>query len=60
LLNSDAETYGGSGQGNFGAVAADCARHHEQPCSLTLSLPPLGVAFFKGIGERAPAQPAPA
>ncbi len=48
LLNSDAEVYGGSGQGNFGGITADCAKHHELHCSLNLSLPPLGIMFFKG------------
>jgi 1,4-alpha-glucan branching enzyme len=50
LLNSDAAVYGGSGQGNYGGVAADCTKHHELPCSLNLNLPPLGIVFFKGGG----------
>ena len=53
LLNSDAHEYGGSGQGNFGGVQAAPVRFHGRPYSLTITLPPLGVVFFKS------AEPAP-
>ncbi|MEJ0005872.1 MAG: alpha amylase C-terminal domain-containing protein [Steroidobacteraceae bacterium] len=45
-LNSDAAEYGGSGQGNQGAVMADDRSTHGRPHSLTLTLPPLGVLFL--------------
>jgi 1,4-alpha-glucan branching enzyme len=45
-LNSDARDYGGSGQGNQGAVVADDHSTHGRPHSLTLTLPPLGVLFL--------------
>jgi 1,4-alpha-glucan branching enzyme len=45
-LNSDAADYGGSGQGNQGAVVADDLSTHGRPHSLTLTLPPLGVLFL--------------
>jgi 1,4-alpha-glucan branching enzyme len=48
LLNSDAAEYGGSGMGNAGGAQADGVWWHGQPCSLTLTLPPLGILFFKG------------
>jgi 1,4-alpha-glucan branching enzyme len=47
ILNSDASSYGGSGQGNFGGVEAAMIPAHGRPCSLSLTLPPLGVVFFK-------------
>jgi 1,4-alpha-glucan branching enzyme len=45
-LNSDAETYGGSGWGNFGGVEAAPVACHGRAHSLTLALPPLGAVFF--------------
>ncbi|MDU0346152.1 1,4-alpha-glucan branching protein GlgB [Microbacterium sp. KSW2-29] len=40
VLNSDAEAFGGSGQGNFGTVTTDARG------SATLTLPPLGVLWL--------------
>jgi 1,4-alpha-glucan branching enzyme len=45
-LNSDAETYGGSGQGNFGTVEAAPLAAHGRTHSLYLRLPPLGALFL--------------
>ena len=39
LLNSDAQVYGGSGQGNSGGVEADSVKWHHQPNSLRLTFP---------------------
>jgi 1,4-alpha-glucan branching enzyme len=47
LLNSDAEEYGGSGQGNLGGVEAAPVPLHGRPYSLTITLPPLSAVFFK-------------
>jgi len=47
ILNSDAQEYGGSGQGNLGGVEATTVPFHGRPYSLTLTLPPLSVVFFK-------------
>jgi len=47
ILNSDAELYGGSGQGNFGGVEAAPAPVHGRPWSVSLNLPPLGVVAFR-------------
>jgi 1,4-alpha-glucan branching enzyme len=47
ILNSDAEIYGGSGCGNAGGVKADSVPKLERTFSLSLTLPPLGVLFFK-------------
>jgi 1,4-alpha-glucan branching enzyme len=50
LINSDAADYGGSGVGNYGGHDAQQQPWHNQPCSLSLNIPPLGVVFFRGPG----------
>jgi len=47
ILNSDAAEYGGSGVGNCGGVKADNFGCHGRPFSVSLTLPPLGVTYFK-------------
>jgi 1,4-alpha-glucan branching enzyme len=47
LLNSDAEAYGGTNVGNAGGVQAEPIPCHGLPCSISLTLPPLGVLFLK-------------
>jgi 1,4-alpha-glucan branching enzyme len=47
VLNSDAPLYGGSGQGNFGGVAATPLPIHGRPFSLNMTLPPLGIVVFE-------------
>ncbi len=51
-LNSDAPLYGGSGQGNLGAVEAVPVASHERPQSIVVNLPPLAVVIFKGSPKR--------
>ncbi|BBL68282.1 1,4-alpha-glucan branching protein GlgB [Methanoculleus chikugoensis] len=46
VLNSDAIEYGGSGVGNLGGVEAERVPAHGRPCSLSLTLPPLGAVVF--------------
>jgi 1,4-alpha-glucan branching enzyme len=46
LLNTDGGGFGGSNQGNFGAVQAAPVPAHGRPFSLNLTLPPLGALFF--------------
>jgi 1,4-alpha-glucan branching enzyme len=46
ILNSDATQYGGSGQGNFGGVAANPVPFHGEEQSINALLPPLGVVMF--------------
>ena len=55
LLNSDAESYGGSGQGNLGASSnrAD-ADTTATPHSLNLTLPPLAVMSSSEHDETEP------
>jgi 1,4-alpha-glucan branching enzyme len=48
ILNSDAEIYGGNGCGNAGGVEAVTIPAQGKHHSLALTLPPLGVLFFKG------------
>ncbi len=47
LLNSDAQTYGGSGLGNMGWVNTRGVPLHGQPDSVELMLPPLAAVFLK-------------
>ena len=46
MLNSDAQIYGGSGQGNSGGVEAANVKCHHRPNSISLTLPPLGALFL--------------
>jgi 1,4-alpha-glucan branching enzyme len=46
LLNTDAETYGGSGTGNYGLVQAVDEPWHGRPASASISIPPLGVVWL--------------
>ncbi|MFH1703952.1 MAG: alpha amylase C-terminal domain-containing protein, partial [Nitrospirota bacterium] len=48
VLNSDANLYGGSGNGNLGGIEAAPIPSHGRYQSLSLTLPPLGILFFKG------------
>ncbi|MBI4639118.1 MAG: 1,4-alpha-glucan branching protein GlgB [Candidatus Tectomicrobia bacterium] len=47
VLNSDAKEFGGSGHGNFGGVEATPIPFQGRYSSLSLTLPPLGILFFK-------------
>ena len=49
-MNSDATIYGGIGHGNFGGLEATPVPYHGKYQSLSLTLPPLGVLFFKNEG----------
>jgi 1,4-alpha-glucan branching enzyme len=47
IFNSDSEYYGGSNVGNGPGLQAQHVGHHGRPYSLTVKIPPLGVAVFK-------------
>jgi 1,4-alpha-glucan branching enzyme len=47
ILNSDSEGYWGSNVGNAGWAVAEEHIVNQWPCSLTVSLPPLGMLVFK-------------
>ena len=51
VLNTDAIEYGGSGAGNSGGVVAEEIECHGRPFSVSLTLPPLGVLFFRWAGD---------
>ena len=51
VFNSDDTRWGGSGQTNHGLLQAKNTPWHNQPHSLELKLPPLGVVFLKGVEE---------
>jgi 1,4-alpha-glucan branching enzyme len=47
IINTDAEVYGGSGVGNWGAVeASDQHPAHGLPASALLRVPPLGALWL--------------
>lgn len=50
ILNSDAHEYWGFGYGNMGGVDASPLPSHDRPCSINITLPPLGAVFFKNEG----------
>ena len=54
VLNSDAQPYGGSGAGNFGAVVAAPVPAHGYTHALSLTLPPLGALLLKPAGGEGP------
>jgi len=47
VLNSDSGIYYGSNTGNAGGVWAERTPFHKWPCSITATLPPLGMLAFK-------------
>ncbi len=47
VINSDSAAYGGSNIGLKGGVTAETRPWHNQPCSLCLNLPPLGMLVLK-------------
>jgi 1,4-alpha-glucan branching enzyme len=51
VLNSDAPLYGGSGQGNFGGIEAAPIGAQGRHYSVSITLPPLSVVFFKSEGR---------
>jgi 1,4-alpha-glucan branching enzyme len=48
MLNSDSDLYWGSGQGNAGGAQAEPVPQHGRPFSLNITIPPLGILYFKG------------
>jgi 1,4-alpha-glucan branching enzyme len=47
ILNSDSAYYEGSDAGNLGGLHSDPLGWNNQPFSLNVTLPPLGVLYFK-------------
>jgi 1,4-alpha-glucan branching enzyme len=50
ILNSDAQNYCGSGQGNLGGLSAEPLPWDGRPWSLHLRLPPLAAIYLKRTG----------
>jgi 1,4-alpha-glucan branching enzyme len=48
ILNSDATEYGGGGVGNLGFVEAEDIECSGRTQSVSLTLPPLAIVFFRG------------
>jgi len=51
LLNSNAEVYGGTGQGNLGEVETEAVPFQGRGHSIALTLPPLAALFLKRSGS---------
>ncbi len=47
VFNSDSQSYGGSGVGNYGQSVAEPIPMHGRPASMSIHVPPLGAVFFK-------------
>jgi 1,4-alpha-glucan branching enzyme len=52
VLNSDAAAYDGADVGNLGGQQSDSISWQGQPHSVNLTLPPLGILFFKRMSSR--------
>ncbi len=46
VFNSDSVSFGGSGQYNEKAISVDKQPYHNQPFSMEVKVPPLGVSIF--------------
>jgi 1,4-alpha-glucan branching enzyme len=51
VLNTDADTYYGSGVGNLGGIKAIDEPWHGQPASALLTVPPLGTLWLQFEGD---------
>jgi len=47
MINTDSALYGGSNVGNAGGVLAEDSASHAQPCSISITLPPLAVLWLE-------------
>ncbi|HEY7884603.1 MAG TPA: alpha amylase C-terminal domain-containing protein, partial [Cellvibrionaceae bacterium] len=47
LFNSDSSYYGGSDQGNHGLLVTEAVSWMNLPCSVSLTVPPLGAVILK-------------
>ncbi|HEX4454126.1 MAG TPA: 1,4-alpha-glucan branching protein GlgB [Kofleriaceae bacterium] len=47
ILNTDAQNFGGSGQGNMGGAVATPVRAHGRELSLSITVPPLGAVWLR-------------
>jgi 1,4-alpha-glucan branching enzyme len=56
VLNTDAQSYGGSGVGNLGVVEAEPQMWHGRPASAVLRLPPSGVLWLAPERSGGPAR----
>ncbi len=47
MLNTDAESYTGSGVGNLGTVTAVAGEHEGQPAYADIAVPPLATLWLR-------------
>jgi 1,4-alpha-glucan branching enzyme len=51
VLNTDSQSFGGSGWGNFGGVESHPQPYHGRPCMVSLTLPPLSTIILRCDGH---------
>ena len=52
VFTTDLPAYGGTGDWrNEGELLTESIPSHGKPCSLCVTIPPLGAVFFAGEGE---------
>ena len=52
MFTTDLPAYGGTGDWrNEGELLTESIPSHGKPCSLCVTIPPLGAVFFAGEGE---------
>jgi 1,4-alpha-glucan branching enzyme len=54
ILNTDSQSYGGSGVGNLGSVIAEEVPWHGQPFSARITVPPLGGVWLEPAASTPP------
>jgi 1,4-alpha-glucan branching enzyme len=47
VFNTDSPEYGGSGQANPDVLTAETTPWHNQPCSISIKVPPLAMIVLK-------------
>jgi 1,4-alpha-glucan branching enzyme len=50
-VNTDAPAYGGTGQGNLGAITATQTPSHGRPFSANILVPPMATLIFEHAGS---------
>lgn len=51
FFNSDDIRYGGSGKVNTGKISSESKAWHNKPCSINITIPPLGAVILKRTGK---------
>ncbi|MDQ0231095.1 1,4-alpha-glucan branching enzyme [Metabacillus malikii] len=52
ILNSDSESYGGSGQVNKKTIKAVEGEYHGRPFNISITVPPYGIVMLRAVKKR--------